>query len=217
MALTAAGDQLTLLYRRQVLALRARTLRELAAMWPALDLTRLDKTFPAWASSVQAAVESGRGSQAQLAQAYLRAFRLAEGVTGAPVLVDPPALEVARLDTALRVTALVSAKQNSARGMALDEASRLAFVASSGAASRLALEAGRDVLIGSSAADPASGRWRRVASASACSFCRMLAGRDAVYSSREAASSVSGSRRNTRAAGSKFHDHCGCTVELVYG
>lgn len=60
----------------------------------------------------------------------------------------------------------------------------------------------RYTIIGSTQADPRSGRWQRVGTGR-CDFCRMLIGRGAVYRSDATASFDS-------------HDHCGCSAVPVW-
>lgn len=195
----ARAEQLTTAYRRQNLSLQAATVRDLLRLWPALDWKRLDSTYPAWALAVGQLVATNRRTSAQLAAAYLQAFRAAKGVDGPnPVLVAD--LDAAQMATALRVTSVVAVKKASVAGAAPTAAMQSAFVQSSGAMSRLVLDAGRDTVLTNLKADGA--RWRRVTSGRACSFCQMLAGRGDVYS------------RDT--VDFHSHDHCGCTAEPVY-
>jgi hypothetical protein len=48
--------------------------------------------------------------------------------------------------------------------------------------------------------------WARIAHASACEFCNMLAGRGYAYTSQKTAAAA--------ADGSRYHDHCRCTVSV---
>lgn len=52
--------------------------------------------------------------------------------------------------------------------------------------------------------------WRRVSDGHPCAFCAMLVGRGPVYTSEQTA-------LRRQSDGEKFHPHCGCTVEVVYG
>jgi hypothetical protein len=109
-----------------------------------------------------------------------------------------PAEQVA---TALRVTTLVAIKKSTMAGKTAELAMRDAFVQSSGAATRLVLDAGRDTIRQTTVADPRTAGWQRVTSGG-CDFCAMLAGRGAVYS--EATADFAS------------HDHCACSAEPVY-
>ncbi|MDQ3485451.1 MAG: hypothetical protein M3445_08620, partial [Actinomycetota bacterium] len=77
-----------------------------------------------------------------------------------------------------------------------------AFVQSSGAATRLVLNAGRETVTASVTADPRARGWQRVGGGKPCDFCAMLIGRGSVYT--EATS------------GFDAHDYCACTSEPVY-
>jgi hypothetical protein len=194
---------LTDVYRRQTLVLRAETLRDLHRLWPALDGRQLDRTFPAWLTAVSAVIARDRLTVAGLASAYLRAFRLTSDVPGLPtiVLADPAPRE--QVETAMRVTTLVAAKRATAAGLGVREAMAQAFVQSSGAATRLVLDAGRETVMASVAADPQAAGWQRVTSGSGCAFCQMLAGRGEVFSESS--------------ADFASHDHCRCSAAPVWG
>jgi hypothetical protein len=73
-------------------------------------------------------------------------------------------------------------------------------------AGRLVRNPSRETIRDSALADPASRRWVRVPRATACPFCLMLASRGAVYTSEETASGRRGG----------FHDHCRCSVSVVF-
>lgn len=197
----AASDQLTLNYRRQTLALRAATIRDLQRLWPALNWRDLERTYPAWFAGASALVIRDRARATGLATAYLRAHRLAAGVAGEPDLRPAPPIDPERMGTALRVTTLVAVKRAAAAGQTADQAMRNAFVQSTGAATRLVLDAGRETVRRTALADGRTEGWRRV-TVGGCDFCRMLAGRGAVY------------REET--ADFHAHDHCACAVEPVY-
>lgn len=83
---------------------------------------------------------------------------------------------------------------------------------------RAVLNAGRDTVEWSAGAQGRS--WRRVTDGDPCAFCAMLATRSD-YTSRERALTTGHTRRHKRGGkrplGSKYHDHCGCTVVEVVG
>lgn len=83
---------------------------------------------------------------------------------------------------------------------------------------RAVLNAGRDTVEWSAGAQGRS--WRRVTDGDPCAFCAMLATRSD-YTTRERALTVGHTRRHRRGGkrplGSKYHDHCGCTVVEVVG
>ncbi len=196
-ALTPA--QLTQLHRRRQVALREATRAEVRAAAALLRWDRLDESFPAFAALAGAVVAQNRRTSAGFALAYLRAHRVASGAgspTGAAVVET---VNRDRLNTALRVTALVSLKKAAAAGTAPEVALANAASRSSGAAARLVLDAGRETVTRTVEADPRARGWRRVLGGGGCDFCRERAG-----------------RRMTSAEVFEAHDSCGCTAEPVY-
>lgn len=192
---------LTRAYRVRTLALRARTVLDWQRLWPALDWTRLDATFPAWLVGAGAIVRRDRVVAAGLASAYVKAHRLTAGVSGSAVvkLADPVPVE--QLVTALRVSTLVAAKKAALAGQSAEVAMANTFVQSSGAGSRLVLDAGRETVTRSAAADPRTSGWQRVTSGNACEFCSSL-GASGVYTGP--------------ADGFQSHGHCACSAEPAY-
>lgn len=186
---------LTVAYRQANLALRARLLRDLQAVWPALRYDDLDSTFPAWARAVRLLVNRDHDAAVRLAAAYVRAFREAEQGTGPRVMLAPAPPE-AQVLTSLLVTSLVPVKRATGRGVPEQTAMRRAFVTSSGEASRIVLDGGRGTVVASSV------RWRRVTDGAPCAFCALLASRGAVYTSDT--------------ADFEAHAHCACTAEPVF-
>ena len=194
-------DTLTRQYRAQNLALRAQTLRDLQKLWPALDWRDLERTYPAWFAATSTLIQRDRTRSAGLASLYLKAHRLQAGVPGDVAVRLAGAAPAEQVATAMRVTTLVAVKRSTMAGKTAELAMRDAFVQSSGAATRLVLDAGRDTIRNTAVADPRTEGWRRVTSGG-CDFCRMLAGRGAVY------------REDT--ADFASHDHCACSAEPVY-
>jgi hypothetical protein len=194
-----APRQLTLVHRRQQLALRRSTVAQVEALWPALDWADLDRSFPGFAAEVLALVSKNRRTSTGLAAGYLRAFRVASGLSG-DVRIVMPQMPTEQFTTSLRVTSLVAAKKAATAGSPADVAMRNALTQTTGAMSRLVLNAGRDTVLGSIKADPKARGWERVLGGGGCDFCQMLAGR--VYP--------------TDNAGFDAHDHCGCTAEPAY-
>lgn len=197
MSLTAR--QLTLVHRRQQLALRKVTIARMERLWPALDWADLDRTYPGFAAEVAALVTANRRTSQGLAVGYLRAFRVASGLSGDVRIVVPP-MPPEQFKTSLRVTSLVAAKKAAARLDPPDVAMTNALTQASGAMARLVLNGGRETVNETIRNDSEARGWRRVLGGGGCDFCQILAGR--VYP-----------RDN---AGFDAHDKCGCTSEPVY-
>lgn len=194
--------ELTVMHRRQQLALRKATIEQLEDVWPALDWADLDKSYPGFAAEVATVVTKNRKTSSGLAAGYLRAFRVASGLTGDVRLVVPP-LAPAQFTTSLRVSSLVAVKKSAARLVPQETAMANALTLTVGEMSRLVLNGGRETTNHTIRNDDKAVGWRRVVGSTACAFCREIAG--------------SGSRiypRNN--ADFDAHGKCGCTSEPVY-
>lgn len=194
-------DTLTRDYRAQNLALRAQTIKDLLKLWPALDWRDLERTYPAWFSGASALVARDRVRSAGLASLYLKAHRLQAGIPGTPNVILASTAPAEQVATSLYVTTVVAVKKSSAAGKTAQQAMTDAFVQSSGAATKLVLNGGRETVMQTTTADPRTAGWQRVGTPR-CDFCAMLIGRGAVYS--EATADFAS------------HDHCACTAEPVY-
>jgi hypothetical protein len=188
------------MHRRQQLALRKATVAQMAQVWPALSWADLDKTYPGFAAEVAALVSKNRRTSQGLAAAYLRAFRVASGLSG-DVRIVVPQMPREQFTTALRVTSLVAAKKSAALLVPEETAMAHALTQATGAVTRLVLNAGRETITQTIRGDKQAQGWQRVLGGVGCDFCQELAGR--VYS-----------RDN---ADFDAHGHCGCTSEPVYG
>jgi hypothetical protein len=197
-----AVEALTATHRKAQLALRAKVIRDLHRIWPALRWDDIERTFPLWATVASTLIARNRATSSAIASSYYRALRFQQGVTDPLDLVIAEPLPAAQVQTSLRVTSLVSIKAAAARGIARDAAMANAFVTSSGSISRLVLDAGRETIRATAIADPRSEGWQRITSGRACTFCSTLAGQGAVY--REATADF------------QAHDHCGCTAQPVF-
>jgi hypothetical protein len=199
MALTTR--QLTVVHRRQQLALRKVTLREMQRLWPTLEWDKLDATYPVLAGATAEMVAKHRRTSAGLAAGYLRAFRAASGLSGDVKIVIPPVLNVEQMDATLHALSVAAAKKAAEQAVVADVAMKNALTRSSGAMARLVLDAGRQTVTQTIQADDKARGWRRVLGGGGCDFCQKLAGR--VYP-----------RDN---ADFDAHGHCACTSEPVYG
>lgn len=193
--------QLTLAHRRQQLALREVTLREMQRLWPALSWDDLDGTYPALAAAVAEMVARGRRTSAGLSAGYLRAYRVASGLDGDVRIVIPQPLVVDQFNATLHSLTVAAAKSSAAQLVEPSQAMDNALVRSSGAMARLVLDAGRQTVTRTIQSDDRARGWRRVLGTGGCDFCQQLAGR--VYP-----------RDN---ADFEAHGKCGCTSEPVYG
>jgi hypothetical protein len=203
MAVTPAGAALTTAYRAQQLAVQARSVQGLLALWKAVDPTRLAETIDAFVQAAALLASQGFGQSAVLAGRYFELFRVAEGVAGAaaPVIARPGPIEAIAGD--IRGAALKGIIDGRRAGMSVELASRNGLVRAVGTLSKHVLAGGRMTTIASANGDPVALGWSRVTSGDPCAFCRSLAARGPVY-------------KSDKSADFRPHDHCGCVPEVVY-
>lgn len=108
------ADHLTVVHRQAQLAIRARMLRDLTRIWPAMDWTDLARTFPAWAAAVTPLIASYRATSSTLAAAYLRTLRAAQGIPGPAIVVLAGPVPAEQLAIS-RATGATSASRRAAR------------------------------------------------------------------------------------------------------
>ena len=202
MASTQTGKRLTEAHRLAQARLGARTVNQMLAAWPVLDLSDMDGTFPRWLRVVQPLLAAQYRSSARLAGNYLMAFRGAEvgSSAWAPTLVEEIAVE--QVATSMLVTGPAAIRSALAAGTKWETAIEVARVGSARSAMRLALAGGRETITTSVARDRRALGWARTTSGSPCSFCAMAASRGPVYDE--------GTVRF------EAHDGCSCSAEPVY-
>lgn len=193
--------ELTVMHRRQQLALRKATIDQMERLWPALDWADLDRTYPGFASEVAALVSKNRSLSSGLSASYLRAFRVASGLSGDVRIVIPP-MPPEQFKVSLRATSIVAAKKSAARLVPADVAMTNALTQASGAMARLVLNGGRETALQTLLRDDKAVGYRRVVGSGACDFCTTVGG--------------SGERVYNVDADFDVHDKCGCTSEPVY-
>lgn len=202
MAKTQAGTALTERYRRQTLALRAATIRDLLALWPLWEFGKPD-TYEKFTQAAAVLVASRGDMASALAARYYQAFRMAEEIPGdaAIELASRVSPEVVRrvVDSSARPGVFVALKA----GKTVDQAFRNGFVRVSGDLTRQVLDSGRNTILGTVERDKYALGWARVTDGDPCPFCAMLAGRGPVYKSEGS-------------AGFDAHGHCGCCAEPTY-
>jgi hypothetical protein len=209
MAVTELGGQLTQLHYRQQVAARTDVIRQLMAVFPALDVSSVDmvdQSWPAVERALELIIQQGHSTSAGLSINYYELFRAAEGIGGTSTPLLAEALPVEQVATSLRVTGPYTAKHLIATKS--PQVARTTLARLIGSVSRLAMAGGRDTLGRSMMADRKALGYARVASGRSCAFCRMLASRGHVYRSESSAT--------VRADGKRFHDLCDCQPEPVY-
>jgi len=205
MASTAEGRGLTESHRLAQLQVAGLAAAEARVLWSRLDVNDLDGSTPYWLASNVAAVNRRVKQSQDVAAEYLTTYRGAEvGAPGRVVLGAAPGTP-----DALRFAGPVRVKQLIAGGLTRQEAYDRAFVKFEGIVRRQALMGGRTTIANTASADRRAVGWRRVTDGDPCAFCAMLASRGPMYKSRY--STV------TQGEGLRYHGHCGCTAEIIYG
>jgi len=200
LAATDAGTALTERHRRELLRLRASTLREVVKLWPLLDLSDVDGTSGRWFDAAAPAVVRGRNEAVGEAATYINRFAIAE--TGIPLESATFAAPVGT--TQLRSRLLGAGpwtfKQKIGQGRTVRESQAEALIRLSGEVTRTVLDGSRETVL-ATAADR-NYRWQRITDGDPCAFCAMLAVRGAVYQTQ-----MSG--------GFQAHRSCACSAEPV--
>lgn len=209
MALTAEGRALTEANRLGQLAVAARAVVVSKALWARIDPTDIDRSLERWMPAQLSVFRRFHGESQALTESYLSDYRLAEiGDADGPVAAPPfPAAvmrDAALLAGPVRVKMLIGA------GESPGSAHAKAFTKFSGIARRQVLDGGRKMIDATTKADTRAIGWRRVSDGNPCTFCAMLCSRGPVYASKQRAETVAGS-------GLRYHGHCGCTAEIMYG
>jgi hypothetical protein len=202
MAVVAEAKRLTEQQRLLQVRIAAATALELRELWRLVDLENLDSTVPTWMAAVQRLVTDRHSASIAVATRYFAAFRVAEYGQPYTGTLPVPGMSTEALQTSLLVTGPIRIRQALSQGRTLTEAGNLALVDSTAAATRHALNGGRDTLTGAVTQDQRALGWARVTSVKPCAFCAMLASRGPVY--REATARF------------QAHDSCRCTAEPVY-
>lgn len=194
MAITEFGRQLTELHRRGQLRIRAETLAEFLAVWPAFNLDDIDGSWPAVAAAITAIVEQQRQESAETAADYYNNFRRVEGLPDRFEAEPVADLDRQALLGTLYLLGPIGAKKQIARrrpNVAAETTTRVA-----GSVTRHVLNGGRDTLMQAVERDPRAEGWQRVTDSDPCRFCREIA-EAGVQTGRDF----------------QAHDHCGCSTE----
>lgn len=200
MARTPEGTALTEAHRLAQGTISGAVIRQLVLLWRMVDFKDVRGSFPAFLELALPVVLAAHGQSAGLSNAYLTAFRSAEGVSGEADSVPVPLLPTEQVATSLLVTGPVAVLTGVRAGHDEATAMQNALTQTLGAGSRLALSGGRNTLLGST--DTSLVGYARVTSGRPCHFCALLASRGPVY--------------RAETAGFDAHDGCHCQPEPVY-
>lgn len=174
------------------LAIRARLLRDVVKLWPALDPKRIDATFPGWVQAMTLLVTNYHRMSAAAAGNFYRAAR--EHATQSPTPERLIKLAADPAEDWMRRAFGYSGPGMLSRDTA---APRTALTTTLGTAARIAADGGRTTILETVKADPVAVGWYRVTDGQPCAFCALLASRGIVY--------------KEQTADFKAHNDCGCT------
>lgn len=209
MALTDEGRALTEANRVGQIAIAARAAVVAKSLWSNLDVADLDGSTPAWLNANVAAARRFYNDSVSAEAAYLSEYRDAELGDPSGPIVRPP-FQTAEMRNALLLAGPVRVKMLVGHGEPAGTAYSKALTKYTGIMRRQVLSGGRLLIDQTTKADSGAIGWRRVSDGNPCAFCAMLVGRGPVYGSSAKASSIGGN-------GLRYHGHCGCTAEVVYG
>jgi hypothetical protein len=206
--------------RTMQLAIRARLLRDVTALWPALDKNRLGETFPGWVRAMSLLVRNYHGQSAAAASAAYREAR-------AQATMSPAPRSLVKLAPAPSDEWMRQAFGFSGPGMLNKDTARpnTALSTTLGTASRIALDGGRTTTLETVKHDPVALGWYRVTDGAPCAFCALLASRPALKhedgSLRKGAlyGEHSFDASNARFDGPgefKVHNDCGCSMAPMF-
>lgn len=204
MASTVEASRLSEAHRVAQARLGVTTVRQMLAVWPLLDPSDLDGTFPRWLVAVRPIIGRQRDVSSRLAANFYTTFRTLElGAGVEPVTPELATMvEPGTIATSMLVTGPASIRSALARGVQFETAVQTAQANTARSAARHAMNGGRETVMQTMAADARSLGYARTTSGRACAFCALLASRGPVYS------------KDT--VDFRAHDGCFCGVEPVY-
>lgn len=197
---SVAGRRLTEAHRLAQARLGAQTVARLRAVFPVLDPSDLDRTYPTWLAAALPIIQLQREASSRLAANYLAAFKQIETGRPAPAVITADPAPPDAVATSLLVTGPISLKKAATRGVPLNRALSVAQAASSASAMRHVLNGGRETIVRTVDADPDAVGWQRVTSGRPCQFCSELAAQGTAPASADV----------------QCHDGCSCTAEPVW-
>lgn len=210
MALTNEGAALTDKHRRRQVRLAIAADSQARRAWDAtLDPNDLKGTQPIWRNAMLDVLQTWWNVSAKAAADYLPRFRAAE-IGDGTLDVALPRLDLRQAAQGLDWLGSTNVLWHIAQGQTQQAAWQAARSLFLGVFHEMVLTGGRQTIKQWAKADPRCVGWRRVSDGDPCAFCAMLVTRGPAYTS-EAKASLSAR------TGDKYHPHCGCTVEPVYG
>lgn len=218
MALTEEGRRLTEEHRLAQLAIGARAALNSEALWQLLDPLDIDGSRARWVAASTHAAELTFNTSVTAASLYVTSYQAVE-VPGSDRVVLQPRFDKRRVARDLDLAGPQYVKSLIGRGYSPHEAKQYAHSRILGVGRKHAMDGGRGLIDSTASNDRRSIGYRRVTGPDPCTFCAMLASRGAVFGSQRQHSVYSSEETALLRAsdGQKYHLHCNCSAEIVYG
>ena len=218
MALTELGRELTEEHRLAQLSIGASGALNSEALWQLLDPHDIEGSRARWVAASTKAAEITFATSVQAASLYVSNYQAVE-VPGSDRVVLQPKFDRRKVANDLDLAGPQYVKSLIGKGYSPTEAHRYAHSRILGLGRKHAMDGGRGLIDATSSQDRRSIGYRRVTGPDPCTFCAMLASRGAMFGSQRQHSVY----RSEETAlirsydGKKYHLHCNCTAEIVYG
>ena len=218
MALTEAGRELTEEHRIAQLAIGAQGAVNSEALWQLLDPNDIDGSRARWLAASVHAAELTFATSATAASLYVASYQAVE-VPGSDRVVLQPRFSKSKVATDLDLAGPQYMKSLIRKGYSPHDAHSHARSRILGLGRKHTMDGGRGLIDRTASNDRRSIGYRRVTGTDPCTFCAMLASRGAVFGSQRQHSVYSSEETALLRAsdGKKYHLHCNCTAEIVYG
>lgn len=202
--------------RREQTAIAERATTEMLAVYGSLNFKAIDLSAPGFIeASVSVAERRHREASVLGGDMYL-SMRRDAGVAG-NFQVEWAEFDAEQLRRDLIVLGPVAAKKLMSQGERIPRAARSVFKLTAGRVAKASIAGVRDTISGTTAKDSQAVAYARQVGSNPCDFCLMLSAN--TYKSAYAALYSGGARKRSKApqpAGSKFHDHCKCTLVTLF-
>ncbi|HUH52601.1 MAG TPA: hypothetical protein VLZ31_00960 [Microbacteriaceae bacterium] len=189
---------------------------EMLTIFGSLNFKNIDVSAPGFIEASVSVAERYHNEATYLGADMYLSMRSQAGVAGRFDVVSP-GLDSVQLRKDLVYLAPISAKKLMSQGQRIPDTARTVFTLTSGRVTKTVLDGSRQTIEASTVADSQAVAYARQTSAGACDFCVLMA--ENTYKHAEDALYSSGTRKRAKkpqAAGSKYHDHCRCTVVTLF-
>lgn len=204
--------RLTDKHRRDQVRLAITADSQARRLWDAtLDIDHLKETQPIWKKTMIDLIARWYDLSAHMAARYLPQHRAAAiGDPDPGVTIGIPRFDRRQAAEDFDWMGATNVLWHLAKGETEQAAWAAARALFLGQFHEAVLTGGRRTIQAWAKKDPRATGWRRVSDGNPCAFCAMLVSRGPVYLSEKTALTAD-------TPSGKYHSHCGCTVEVVYG